>query len=400
MKNIFPGYYKKSDEDLKRIWDNGIILFDTNVLLNLYRYSDTTRETIIDLIKKLSKKIALPHQSALEYNRNRYEVIAEQEKAYKEFLDKIAQIQKDLQSTSKPPFLSKKIDTELNSVFKDVRNEVEENIKKYCDFLMEDPIFEDLTDIFNEKISDAFTSEELEEIYKEGEIRYKSKTPPGFEDEKNKEGVRKFGDLILWKQVLQIACKQKKDIILITDERKIDWWWKIKDGRNMGPRQELVEEIKLNAGVDFHMYSSERFISYGQTYLKQKIDQKAIKEIQAMKQAELESIKELEKINFIRRKKISNLNVDLRTKIESLDNEIDLLSEHIDSLRNNKEFDFENADLAKFHIDQLASKRNELQSDRKNLMSEYRFNKERMFKYKSMEDEKYFKFKNRDNDKQ
>lgn len=399
MKNIFPGYYKKSDDDLKRIWDNGIILFDTNVLLNLYRYSDTTRETIIDLIKKFSDKIALPHQSALEYNRNRYEVIAEQEKAYKEFLDKIAQIQKDLQSTSKPPFLSKKIDKELNSVFKDVRNEVEESIKKYCDFLKEDPIFENLTDIFNEKISDAFTSEELEEIYKDGEIRYKSKTPPGFEDEKNKEGVRKFGDLVLWKQVIQIASKQKKDVILITDERKIDWWWKIKDGRNMGPRQELVEEIKVSAGVDFHMYSSERFISYGQTYLKQKIDQKAIEEIQAMKQAELESIKELEKINFIRKKKISSINVDLRNKIESLANEIDLLSEHIDSLRNNKDFDFENKDLTKFHIDQLANKRNELQNERENLMSEYRFNKERIFKYKSMEEEKYFKYKNRDNDK-
>lgn len=210
MKNIFPGYYKKSDDDLKRIWDNGIILFDTNVLLNLYRYSDTTRETIIDLIKKFSDKIALPHQSALEYNRNRYEVIAEQEKAYREFLDKIAQIQKDLQSTSKPPFLSKKIDKELNSVFKDVRNEVEDSIKKYCDFLKEDPIFENLTDIFNGKISEAFTSEELEKIYTEGEIRYKSKTPPGYEDEKNKEGIRKFGDLVLWKQVIQIASKQKK----------------------------------------------------------------------------------------------------------------------------------------------------------------------------------------------
>lgn len=165
----------------------------------------------------------------------------------------------------------------------------------------------------------------------------------------------------------------------------------------MGPRQELVEEIKVSADVDFHMYSSERFISYGQTYLKQKIDQKAIEEIQALKQAELESLKELEKINFIRKKKISNNNVDLRLKIENLDNEIHLLSEHIDSLRNNKDFDFENKNLAKFHIDQLANKRNELQNERDNLIREYRFNTERILKYKSMEEEKYYK--NRDKDK-
>ena len=66
----------------------------------------------------------MPHQAALEYNRNRYEVIAEQEKAYNEFLDKIIQIQKDLQSTSKPPFLTNKVDKELNNVFKKVTSEV------------------------------------------------------------------------------------------------------------------------------------------------------------------------------------------------------------------------------------------------------------------------------------
>lgn len=291
MKEIFPGYYKKDDSEIKKMWDEGILLFDTNVLLNLYRYSDTTRETIIDLISKFSDKIYLPHQAALEYNRNRYEVIAEQEKAYKEFLTKISQIQQDLQSTNKPPFLSTSIDTKLNKVFENVTSEVEESIKKYCDFLKKDPIYDKISKLFKNKISESFSQDELDEIYKEGEERFKNKIPPGFEDEKNKEGLRKFGDLILWKQVIRIGQKLKKDIILITDERKIDWWWKIKDGRNMGPRQELVEEIFQEAKVNFHMYSSERFLSYGQTYLKEQINKKALEEIQAMKNAELDLIK-------------------------------------------------------------------------------------------------------------
>lgn len=392
MKNIFPGYYKKSDIELKGIWDNGIILFDTNVLLNLYRYSDTTRDTILDLIRKFADKIALPHQSALEYNRNRYEVIAEQEKAYKEFLDKIDQIQKDLQSTSKPPFLSKKIDTELNSVFKDVRKEVEESIKKYCDFLKDDPIFENLTEIFDGKISENFTKEELENIYKEGEIRYKSKIPPGFEDEKNKEGERKYGDLVLWKQVIQIANKLKKDIILITDERKIDWWWKIKDGRNMGPRQELVEEIKNLAGVDFHMYSSERFLSYGQTYLKEKIDQKALEEIQAMKRAELDQIKELEKINYLRTRKFEEINKELKRKLEEIENEIQLFKEHIVVLRENKEFESEDKSFLNEHIIQLREQISSLEMQRNKILEEYHYNKERIFKNRMKEDDFFIRF--------
>lgn len=296
MKKLFPGYYKKNELEIKSIWENGLILFDTNVLLNLYRYSDSTRDTILDLISKFSKQIWLPYQAALEYNRNRYEVIAEQEKAYKEFLDKISQIQKDLQSTNKPPFLSKVVDKNLNTVFESVSAEVHESIKKYCDYLKDDPIYNKISELFANRITESYSKDRLFEIYKEGEERYKKKTPPGFEDEKTKDGINKYGDLVLWMQIIDKAKEEKKHIILITDERKIDWWWKIKDGRNMGPRQELIEEIKLEADVDFHMYSSERFLSFGQSYLKEQVNQKALEEIQAMKKAELEDLIRMKKI--------------------------------------------------------------------------------------------------------
>ena len=335
MKNTFPGYCKKSEIEIKKIWENGIILFDTNVLLNLYRYSDSTRDTILDLISKFSKQIYLPHQAGLEYNRNRYEVIAEQEKAYKEFLDKITQIQKDLQSTNKPPFLSTKIDKNLNSVFEDVSAEVQDSIQKYCDYLKDDPIYNKISELFENRITEPFTKEMLEEIYKEGDERYKMKIPPGFEDEKTKDGTRKFGDLILWKQVIEKAKELKKDVILITDERKIDWWWKIKDGRNMGPRQELTEEIKNQAQVDFHMYSSERFLSYGQSFLKEQINQQALDEIQAMKKAEMDHIKLLKFKEFKNKEneiKIKEEITYLRSKIESINEQKFLLNKRTENL--------------------------------------------------------------------
>lgn len=298
MKNIFPGYYKKTEKELNEIWEKGIIMFDTNVLLNLYRYSTSTRETILDLITKFSNQIYLPFQAALEYNKNRCEVIAEQEKAYNDFLEKIAQIQKDLQSTNKPPFLSGKVDKKLNEVLGKVSSEVEESISSYSNFLKIDPIYDRLSEIFKEKITEQFSKDELDEIYVEGKKRYEEKIPPGYEDEKNKVDNRKFGDLVLWKQVIKKAKELQKDVIFITDERKSDWWWKLKDGRNMGPRQELVSEIKEIANVDFHMYSSERFLTYGQTFLKEKINQEALKEIEAMKLAEMEILRRERKTKY------------------------------------------------------------------------------------------------------
>lgn len=294
MKDFFPGYSRKSEAEIKNIWQNGIIMFDTNVLLNLYRYSKSTRETIVSLIGKFKDQIWLPHQAALEYNKNRYEVIADQEKTYKEFIEKIIQIQKDLQTTSKPPFLSEKVHKELDKVFEKVNSEVEESISKYCDYLKDDPIYTELGELFEGRVTDSFDDEQLSKIYEDGENRFKNKIPPGYEDEKNKTGNRKFGDLVLWKQVIAKAKELNKPVLLITDERKNDWWWKIKDGRNMGPRHELVSEIKNEAKVDFHMYSSERFLSYGQTYLEEQINEKALKEIQAMKKAEMEHLMRIE----------------------------------------------------------------------------------------------------------
>jgi hypothetical protein len=370
MKDTFPGYRKKTDNEIKSLWKKGTICFDANVLLNLYRYSNSTRNAIVELIRKFEKNIWLPHQAALEYNRNRYEVIAAQEKAYKEFIDKISQIERDLQSTSKPPFLSEKVHLSLKKVFKDVNKEVDDSIKKYCDLLKSDPIYDDLTKIFENKISKPFDDENLKNIYKEGETRFEEKIPPGYEDEKNKKGDRKYGDLVLWKQIIEKAKETKKPIIFITDERKTDWWWKIKDGRNMGPRQELVEELMLEAKVEFHMYSSERFLSYGLSFLEEQIDRKALAEIQEMKRNEIEKlrrIKEIERRRFQEsrsfEREVSEEVNDYRERLKQIDEQIMGLRHH----RHQLEFDSEENPEAHEFSESLRMQQRELSNEKKHL---------------------------------
>lgn len=379
MKKTFPGYCRKSEKEIKSLWDNGVICFDANVLLNLYRYSNDTRDAILDLITKFENKIWLPHQAALEYNRNRYEVIADQEKAYNDFVNKIDQIQEDLKSTSKPPFLSEKVHISLNQIFVKVNKEVEESINKYYNYLKDDPIYDRLIKLFENKISKPFDDEKLQNIYKEGEERYQKKIPPGYEDEKNKQGERKYGDLVLWKQIIELANEKKTPIILITDERKVDWWWKIKDGRNMGPRQELIEEIKKEADVDFHMYSSEKFLSYGLSYLEERINKKALGEIKEMKRAEMEELEKIKKITLIGLKKTvaeirkgEELNL-LELKIKDLSPKIN----SYDRLISNVELDpQENMELQKYLYDgsinfyELLKKRDELKKQIDEILNE------------------------------
>ena len=67
-------------------------------------------------------------------------------------------------------------------------------------------------------------------LCKEGEYRYKSQTPPGYKDAK-KDGVSKYGDLIVWAETYEYAVLNNKNIIFVTDDVKEDWWEKLDDGR-------------------------------------------------------------------------------------------------------------------------------------------------------------------------
>jgi hypothetical protein len=370
MKNTFPGYRKKTEKEIKTLWTKGTICFDANVLLNLYRYSNDTKEAIVELIQKFEKNIWLPHQAALEYNKNRYEVIAAQEKTYKDFIDKIGQIEKDLQSTSKPPFLSEKVHLSLKKVFKDVNKEVDDSIQKYCDFLKSDPIYDSLSKIFENKISPPFDSEKLKEIFKEGETRFKAKIPPGYEDEKNKQGDRKYGDLVLWKQIIEKAKETKAPIIFITDERKTDWWWKIKDGRNMGPRQELVEELMVQAKVEFHMYSSERFLSYGLNYLEEQVNKKALEEIQEMKRIEVDRYRRDKEIERRRFRESRNNEIEINEELNHYKEKLQQIDERMMEIRQQRhqlEFDVEENPEAHEFSENLRMHQRELSNERKHL---------------------------------
>jgi hypothetical protein len=71
MRETFPGYYTPSDAEFKRLWTKSLFVLDANVLLNLYRYSSETRKKLIEILQRLDTRLWVPHQAALEYQRNR-----------------------------------------------------------------------------------------------------------------------------------------------------------------------------------------------------------------------------------------------------------------------------------------------------------------------------------------
>ena len=84
MKNAIREFLDLNEQEKQDLWNKATFVFDTNVYLNLYRYSKETRDTLLLAMKERSDRIWMPYQVAWEYMRKRPEVIADSQTRYSE----------------------------------------------------------------------------------------------------------------------------------------------------------------------------------------------------------------------------------------------------------------------------------------------------------------------------
>ena len=106
-----------------------------------------------------------------------------------------------------------------------------------------------------------FSFQEKIKIIKEGEWRYRQEIPPGYMDYLGKHGVQKYGDLIIWKELLNKATAENRSIIFITNDTKQDWYEEHdKQKEPMCPRHELILEFRESSGKDIWLYTLNQFV--------------------------------------------------------------------------------------------------------------------------------------------
>src|SRR5208337_899092 len=132
----------------------------------------------------------------------------------------------------------------------------------------------------------------LQTVFQKAAQRFIDRIPPGYKDEQQKEGQRRFGDVVLWFQLLDIAKERKKPVIFVTADSKEDWW--TKEGR---PRPELIHEMFLDAKVTFHMYKPAQFVTYAGKFLDLKKEAKSVEKA-ATELREIESQRKVSQITF------------------------------------------------------------------------------------------------------
>ena len=311
MKELLKIYRDNQDLDFDKIWEKGIFFFDTNVLLDLYRLPISAKDDLLKILenKEFNKRICLPFQTLQEFLNNRQNVIREQKTKYNQVeqiledtlvkynstMNELKKKLNDLKleqkhSSIKPSLYINDKNIEAGSKFiEEFKNILKEQEAEQNDIQHKDELKDKILNIFNNKIQEnPLFVNDFSKFYKEAEERYKQKIPPGYEDEK-KEGVytyknnhykRKFGDLFLWKEIMEIVKTKKiQYAVLITSDIKEDWIYKVK-GQKAGVRKELLDEIYTNCpDLDtFHMYDTSSFLFSAQTYIDKSIKDESVEE--------------------------------------------------------------------------------------------------------------------------
>lgn len=293
-KDEFYGFYREPFNKENMTTENTIIVFDTNSLLNVFRFTPEASKEYFDIIKSIQDKIYIPYLVALEFHFHKSETLLLNEINVTKFKNNFSKNWNKLKSeAAKTLFssLSYRNDTdnkELNAYLSDLLNSEDLNIENK---LVEkiSSISENQTNIFNalveimySKTGERYTQDMITEIEKEGEERYKNGIPPGFNDANKKlsrsyNGIKyqqKFGDLIIWKDIISKGKEDRiKHVIFVTSDgkrdSKTDLNYKVcvgNDGNGkekyqiIGPRIELIEEMKNETGADFYLMDELEFM--------------------------------------------------------------------------------------------------------------------------------------------
>lgn len=314
-------YNAPEGESLKKLLSECIFVFDTSSLLYLYYFSNESRNEILNkTLEPIKNRVWIPHHVMYEYQKNREETIKKPlDEKYSEGLknsilpvkkgindieNKLKNFTEFTRNSDVHPYLEGDINQkffekflEFKSDFVSYEDEIKKEFKKREAEILALSENDNVLNYIKENLEIGIETkfEDIMKLVEMGEMRYRNKIPPGYEDESKKIGTQKYGDLIIWKEILNHVESEAKSVVFITNDVKLDWCYSIKNGsenRITKPREELVKEFFDNNNSRFWMYTFKQFLHLSQDIMEAHINQNVFVEAASVE------AKSIEPINF------------------------------------------------------------------------------------------------------
>lgn len=301
-QGLFDGFeaYKTPDEDdYRRVLTSGLVVPDTNVLLNLYRYNSSAQQDLLAVLERIGDQLWVPHQVLVEFWRNRESTLFERRTIAAQTVTQLDGLCSNAISSIKtwsnrialPSERTEALREQLQACF----DEIGERIKALAEELLNtdaaenakntniDNVLLNLERVLRGKIGPKFEKEDYENVRHEGLRRIKEKIPPAYKDS-SKDDARAIGDYVVWEQVLREAEIRRCDVMLVTGDTKEDWWRKV-SGELRGPRHELSDEIRVRANSALYMLRPESLLIHARKVLDVAVREQSVQDVERVERS-------------------------------------------------------------------------------------------------------------------
>ncbi|KQC36195.1 PIN-like domain-containing protein [Frankia sp. ACN1ag] len=293
----FEAYRTPSVEDYRRVLTTGMVVPDTNVLLNLYRYHPDARDNLLDVLTGLGERVWAPHQVIAEFWTQRNNVLRDPRgtTATRNDLDKLrGQAEQVIRTWAKrlslDPAEAADLRKALTAGFDHVSEQIaaahDREMARYSTDSNLDPVVKRLATILEGRVGPALAPPEHQAALEEGLRRVEQQIPPGYKDGA-KKGTAPAGDYVLWKQIQVEAATRRRPVLFVTGDVKEDWW-RLDQGLPIGPRPELVRELLDTAECALFMVRPDELLRLAGEVLSVEVPAAALADVGRVQQLQQE----------------------------------------------------------------------------------------------------------------
>lgn len=268
----YEHYLEKRGEAFVVDWDRTTVVLDTNVLLNLYRSPDETRDELLGALEAIAGSLFMPAQVQREFWRNRDSVLRENaalDEVANELRRMLREAKKSLTRLGQGKIgvapandLIDELEASLEGVIKAASGHRPSfSWRTALSASEQDTVLSRLIALYDGKVGPEYDSAELASAVAEASSRFKRRVPPGYMDaEKAEHEEEGAGDYLLWRQTIGHAQRCGRDVVLVTEDAKEDWWRLDARSEPINARYELVEEMRRQAGVHVRLVLTADFV--------------------------------------------------------------------------------------------------------------------------------------------
>ena len=279
---------------------DGLVVLDTNVLLDLYRYTQRARLQVLTALRLVADqhRLWLPHQVGLEFVRNRANAVrgrqislsnagkavsADFQEAVRlviEARDTVAGLVSDIaQDDSAADELTTLITRDqITTAFSDWQKMLTDHIKRLRDteditpqsVVANDPVLPEIASLFGARIGDPLPEATIRQLVSDAvTYRFPNRIPPGFEDRGKATDLGAAGDYLLWEEIIGYVgdLPEPRYVLIVSRDTKRDWYEHDDKGSPTRPWPALHDEMRARAGGELLILTPKEFFEGAQEFL-------------------------------------------------------------------------------------------------------------------------------------